>query len=379
MEAATSIQNDDAKEEAKKNSASNPCQDQPMAMNTDRILSVSMVDNAKVDEMIRIDAEHVKILPTEQSVSSGIDPDHDGRHDSHSDEHVRMPVPVALLSGSGSPTPSTSPVTAPPDTIYNPKHKWNKLIRNPLFFGRLFVLILSLILLSLSIAYCIGQLLTVGLDLVRKCTPKTREKIWAHSYQMSQKKEYYDTDGTFIMNEESQWGHTMEDCWTTKEIDISTDRVWHQNQFYPQKIDFDQMAPMSFTIAVLFGFNALFCVIVIVYNLITIIVDIMWLSRHQLHTKSEYFSTTTNKYKGTNERAFARIKDMYRTYFDDDKTGWIILHIVGELLEFFIQTSALLLYGGYNMWDPHHSNDIYLANKPEFIIVFAVILSFNLS
>eukprot|EP01083_Nonionella_stella_P072699 196114_1 len=30
------------------------------------------------------------------------------------------------------------------------------------------------------------------------------------------------------------------------------------------------------------------------------------------------------------------------------------------------------------MWDPHHSNDIYLANKPEFIIVFSVILSFNL-
>eukprot|EP01083_Nonionella_stella_P127286 385613_1 len=371
---ATNIQNDAVKVEAKNN---NPWPDQPMPLNT-KTLSISM-EKVGVGEMIRFDAERVNILQTEQYVSSPMDPDHDALDDDDTDGNVRTPLAVTLQSGSGTPrSPSISPVIAPPSTIYNPKHKWNKLIRNPLFFGRLFVLILSLILLALSIAYCIGQLLTVRLDLVRKCTPKTREKIWAHSYQMSQKKEYYDTDGTFIMNEESQWGHTMEDCWTTKEIDISTDRVWHQNQFYPQKIDFDQMAPMSFTIAVLFGFNALFCVIVIVYNLITIIVDIMWLSRHQLHTKSEYFSTTTNKYKGTNERAFARIKDMYRTYFDDDKTGWIILHIVGELLEFFIQTSALLLYGGYNMWDPHHSNDIYLANKPEFIIVFSVILSFNL-
>eukprot|EP01083_Nonionella_stella_P127285 385610_1 len=370
---ATNIQNDAVKVEAKNN---NPWPDQPMPLNT-KTLSISM-EKVGVGEMIRFDAERVNILQTEQYVSSPMDPDHDALDDDDTDGNVRTPLAVTLQSGSGTPrSPSISPVIAPPSTIYNPKHKWNKLIRNPLFFGRLFVLILSLILLALSIAYCIGQLLTVRLDLVRKCTPKTSEEIWAHSHKMSQKNEYYDTDGTFIMNEESQWGYTMEDCWTTKAIDISTDRVWHQNQFYPQW-DFDQMTPMAFAIAVLFGFNALFCVVVIVYNLITIVVDIMWLSRHQLHTKSEYFSTQQTNTKGTNERAFSRVKDVYRTYFDDDTTGWIILHIVGELLEFFIQTSALLLYGGYNMWDPHHSNDIYLANKPEFIIVFSVILSFNL-
>eukprot|EP01083_Nonionella_stella_P076677 209070_1 len=137
---------------------------------------------------------------------------------------------------------------------------------------------------------------------------------------------------------------------------------------------------MSWTIAVLFGLNALFCVVVIVYNLITMIMDVIWLSQHKLHTKSQYFTGNnqgqTNT-KSTKEHTISRIKDIYHTYFDDDTTGWIILHITGELLEFFIQSQALLLYGGYNMWDPHHSNDIYLANKPEFITIFAVILAFN--
>ncbi len=85
------------------------------------------------------------------------------------------------------------------------------------------MLLLSLLLLALSAAYCIGQLLKVELKLLTECkNPKTREEIWRHSYEVSNNGE---------LNYESQYGDTDEPCWTTRELQINTDKLWYSNQY----------------------------------------------------------------------------------------------------------------------------------------------------
>eukprot|EP01083_Nonionella_stella_P306926 1076857_1 len=333
-----------------------------------RSLSIALSDLSHDGEIVHIDPKCMKLmqdLDPEGSVSSDM-VNEDRQIAKNQADDLHMPLPIKSTSGSDA---------APPN-VYNPKHKWKKLMMNPLFFGRMLVLILSLILLGLSVAYCIGQLLTIKLELVKNCTPKTKEEIWRHSYNSSLKKEYHDKDGAFIMNEESEFGYTTDPCWTTKTVDISTEGLWHNNQFYP-KWDFHEMAGISSGKAIVFGLNALFCVIVMVYNVITMIMDMRDCVR--LHTKSRYFTANSLKHSRnrTHEHKMSRLKNAYHNYFDGDTTGWIILHIFGELLELFVQSQALLLYGGYNVWDPHHSNDIYLANKPGFLMMFAAIISLN--
>eukprot|EP01084_Bolivina_argentea_P017838 33271_1 len=52
-------------------------------------------------------------------------------------------------------------------------NKWNKMFTNSLFWIRILTLFLTIILLILCSAYCVGQLLKVELDLVTECVPKT--------------------------------------------------------------------------------------------------------------------------------------------------------------------------------------------------------------
>eukprot|EP01084_Bolivina_argentea_P266775 452639_1 len=49
-----------------------------------------------------------------------------------------------------------------------------------------------------------------------------------------------------------------------------------------------------------------------------------------------------------------------------------------ELIEIILQYQVLYLYNGYNVFDTNNEKDVYLANKPQFIVIFATILAFNL-
>eukprot|EP01084_Bolivina_argentea_P225445 380963_1 len=57
---------------------------------------------------------------------------------------------------------------------------------------RLSMIILTIFLFCLSTAYCIGQLYETKLHLITKCSPKTMEEIWYHSY-LSSLKDIYQT------------------------------------------------------------------------------------------------------------------------------------------------------------------------------------------
>eukprot|EP01084_Bolivina_argentea_P267455 453983_1 len=136
------------------------------------------------------------------------------------------------------------------DFFIKHRSKWVKLFINPIFCGRTCGLILTLILLILSTAYCVGQLVTVKLELVKKCESKTIEQIWKHSYESSLKIKNQP------INSESQFGHTDDPCWTTNTIDTNTEQLWYSNKYIYEWNEFDANITVK---SVLFGIIALCC------------------------------------------------------------------------------------------------------------------------
>ena len=54
------------------------------------------------------------------------------------------------------------------------------------------------------------------------------------------------------------------------------------------------------------------------------------------------------------------------------------MKLLQEIVEFVVQSQALMLYNGYNLFDPNNKDNIYLASKPAAINAFAMLLSFNI-
>eukprot|EP01083_Nonionella_stella_P016728 46723_1 len=243
------------------------------------------------------------------------------------------------------------------------------------FCLRIFILLLTVFLLLLSTSYCVGQLLGVKLNIITECSePKTPKQIWEHSYET-----YLKNGG--IMDVESQFGQTNDACWSTKTIEINTDTIWLYNKYTPHwKGEVNAQC-------VLFGLLSLFLIAVILYIVITFVIDFNAMRANVLYMKSSlYLENNTDKKLNTQKESVdanksssctKQLHHYYQRHFGDDSTGWIFLKIVGELPEFVLQTQAMLLYGGHYVFDPHNTNDVYLANKPHFIIVFAAILSLN--
>ena len=57
-----------------------------------------------------------------------------------------------------------------------------------------------------------------------------------------------------------------------------------------------------------------------------------------------------------------------------DTGKWCLLMIFREIFEISLQTQALLIYNGTNIFD---KNNVYLANEPRYIKVFAIFLFSN--
>eukprot|EP01083_Nonionella_stella_P228386 809465_1 len=262
--------------------------------------------------------------------------------------------------------------------LHHIKFKWRNLFSSPEFWGRIVTLVITLLLLSLSSAYCVGQFFYTTLHLVKQCDAKERDEIWKHSYKGGVQ------NGKIEMNVTSQWGITNEPCWTTDTIDTNTDHLWYSNVYEAHRTT-DTISDMNWK-ALTFGLLSVYFVCTILYNLGTLIHDIVYVSREKLHTTSKQYQYLTENQQNnvsppkTDTWCHRKIRDLtiwWREYMSDDTTAWILRGVISEMLELLIQTQALLLYGGYNMWDPHHSNDIYLANRPYFIVIFAAILAFN--
>ena len=207
--------------------------------------------------------------------------------------------------------PSQSNDDAPPLNVNRQKsvfeelleNKWYKFFSSCFIWTRVVVLLLSIFLFCLSLSYCTAQFLEAKLELITDCSEriKTREQIWRHSYESSLK---YSSDHK--LNEESQvmymsdtstcdkyqgkyyiqqkYGYTTEPCWTTKPLEVDTEKLWYSNQYDSQRTNGVN------TKSVLFGIIVLFCGIIIVYTLISFIIDIVSMVRGTLHRRSKFYA-----------------------------------------------------------------------------------------
>ena len=91
-------------------------------------------------------------------------------------------------------------------------------------------------------------------------------------------------------------------------------------------------------------------------------------------TMEQQTDQTTVKKRPTWKRAGFPIYSLYQKYFSNDSTGWIVVKLVSELTEFTVQSIAFLMYNGFNPFDPHNQDNVYMAQKPETITVFGGIL-----
>eukprot|EP01083_Nonionella_stella_P043973 118605_1 len=270
------------------------------------------------------------------------------------------------------------------------KYKWRKLITKPLLCSRVLALILTIILLIVSLTYCVAQLCEVELDLLIECPPpvKTREQIWAHYEERSLQSS---TPGK--LTSETQHGLAKDNCWSTKSFDLNIDVLFYSNNYKHQWKENMMDAKM-----ILFGFISMYCVVIMIYNIMTIVYDVTDVNKNRLHTKSPLYRDGLRQQNGGNVQQgrrsktsiqnskakeslmlnkFRAVRKWYDKYFATDTTGWIIVMFIHECMEIVLQSQALLMYNGYYVLDPNNQKDIYLANKPEYVVAFASILAFN--
>ena len=251
-----------------------------------------------------------------------------------------------------------------------------KLLKNPMCWGRIVTLILALMLLLLSGAYCIAQELRVELQLLTTCdSPKEQEEIWEHSYRSG-----LQADGEVVMNEQSQYGHTEEACWTTKSMEWDTDQIWFSNHYVYRWRD-----PFVFNVKfLLYLLMSLFILIFAVYDTRSMVSDFNALRNGKLHEKCpkfEQFELNTPSGPLEHEtvshrfhRIYNRIETVYWKYCGYDTTGWVLSSILSGFLELFIQTRAILIYNGF---DESIAFEKSLAMKPGYILLFSCILCLN--
>eukprot|EP01083_Nonionella_stella_P083512 230978_1 len=277
-----------------------------------------------------------------------------------------------IHAASSSPSVSKNTLTiSNPTAIAKQPNKWCKLCTNPLFWNRFMLFVLSLLLLTLSSCYCVAQLLNVELDLITECEPKEPREIWDHSWLATSKYE------PGILNEESEYGYTEDECYTTSKYQINTDKLWNNNWY---KVHWELQTN---AFCIWFGLMACYCLFITVYIVYTMVGDVVYTARDTLHTKSILYrfyianqSTTRNKKKESIVlRRIRQIKVVYDRYMSMDTVGWIVMMFVSECIEIILQSNALFLYNGYNIFGG--VNSIYLANKSLFIVVFTCIISAN--
>eukprot|EP01084_Bolivina_argentea_P231951 391053_1 len=166
------------------------------------------------------------------------------------------------------------------------KNKWRKLFRRSSFWMRILTLLLSIILLTLSTAYCIAQKLKVELDLVTECTPMTLPEIWEYSASIAQPGE---------LTKESQYGRHNASCKTTKKMEFNTHQLWYMNYYKSNWTDTVNAQ------CVWFALLSLYCFIVSTYTVIALILDIIHVKHNRLHTKSTPFVDYTNNKSQTQQ------------------------------------------------------------------------------
>jgi len=262
--------------------------------------------------------------------------------------------------------PSLSAAAAMTTPQNNSSTPWKDLLLSPFFCGRVFLLLLALALSTLSAAYSLAQQVEVKLSLITFCPePKTQEAIWRHSYEAGME------DGEIAITEESQWGRTDDDCWTTRSLQVQSGRLWGGNSYTHSWSGINAYS-------VMFAVLAVFAVGSGGLNVYSMAVDAIDAAENRLHCKSKgyidcvrHLQQTQSIFHFEKRPIVVLLNSMKRTY--RRLNGWIASVFVSETLEIILQSQALLLHNGYRLF----SDGEYLANKPDAILLFAVLISAN--
>eukprot|EP01084_Bolivina_argentea_P093119 167505_1 len=253
------------------------------------------------------------------------------------------------------------------------KNKWCILFANIHFWTRCFTFILSLILLTLSISYCISEISETKLNLIKHCVPKTNSQIWQHSYESTLKH----NNNQDIMTRESQYGHSSDSCWTNKQYEINSDQLWYSNKHMNE---WKQSIVYNYKFC-LFSFIAVYALIIIFYNIITLIMDLIYILKGTIHEKSIEYKLTTKRNLIQKQKRINMCESFFNKYYlryvGADTTAWIIKQFITEIISISIQFQALLLYNGYHMFDLNNTDNIYIAIKSEYIILLTIVIAFN--
>eukprot|EP01083_Nonionella_stella_P295451 1004179_1 len=227
------------------------------------------------------------------------------------------------------------------------------------FWIRIFILILNVILFVLSLSYAFGAVSSTELVLIQQCPGYSLETIWNHSQDI------HSSTGV------------QDPCWSTSTIAIDQTNAYESNRYRYNPIHND----LAIVQCIVFSLFTFCCASVLIYGLYSLISDIIAVHQQCLYQKSRKFkrnhsglrrSSITDPHSATG--LLSMIRSKYDLYFGLDKNGAILKMILMETVEIVMQSFALLLYNGYNVFDP---NEVVLAYKPQFIYLFVSILSLN--
>eukprot|EP01084_Bolivina_argentea_P145099 254423_1 len=224
----------------------------------------------------------------------------------------------------------------PSITQYNkPYHKkWHQLCTNLFFWNRFIVLIITFILWFLSWLYCIKQLIEVDIKLIhlQSCgKPNANQETIIYDSYTSIFKNKYKISTT----------SSIDSCWTMVESENNSylDTLSTENK-YQYTWKFVNNINMK---CILFGCITLYALIIIFYNIISIIIDICYIKRNTIHTKSHLYTETQTQ---IDVKQYNRCYIFYTRFIDNQQqqTIWVIFCVLSELIEFILQSIALLFY-----------------------------------
>eukprot|EP01083_Nonionella_stella_P032162 88043_1 len=242
---------------------------------------------------------------------------------------------------------------------------------NALLWIRICVLILTVILVLLSLSYALGSMGSTELVLITQCPGHELDEIWEHSELIN--------SPTGARNQNT--GQRSLNCWSTTTLLFDEVSAYTQNTYqYQYQPEIAQ--------CVIFSVLSFCSVCILLYGIHALITDLLAVRQQKLYTKSTKFKhliqgvvdpslhVSAKLGKRREQAHFITIcKGFYaKCGMQADTNAYAARKIMVEVWEIALQTFALLLYNGYNLWSP---NDVSLAHKPKYIYLFASVLSFN--
>eukprot|EP01084_Bolivina_argentea_P226265 382210_1 len=206
------------------------------------------------------------------------------------------------------------------------------------FYIRICMLILSILLILLSLSYVFGSISSTELQVVTQCPGYNLTDIWQHSYDVTNSPEGEPENG--------------DKCWQTSSLKDDVSEIFTYN-IYQFKYKDSNNAFAIFQ-CIIFSLFTCFCLFTLMFGVYTLTMDIQ-IIKSGLYKNREQ---TTQYTKPSNDSCiskvlatFKSIKAQYDKHFGIDTNGYISRMIAVEVWEILLQTSALLLYNGFNIFD----------------------------